>query len=188
MFCEMLESLPGFRPNVTSPSVETQERLPLHCVSIPGETVWATTAIRRSGACWRPRPTSERSAATQKRAHAGDDEDDAMPDCDTSAAPPGDAKRSRATSGDGRDHSAGSAPPVGSSAGAMAAVVKLYGADAARVGDGAIKVRRASSHRLAARTDAVLISRKIFPPEDFSPPRSRQAPALNLGPFPMRAC
>ena len=142
MFCEMLESLPGFRANVSSSAVVTQERLPLHCVSIPGETAWATAATRRSGAIWRPRPASERSAVTaQKRPHLGDDEDDAMPDCDTSATPPGDAKRSRAAA-DGAGDRAGAATPAGAAAGAIAAVVKMYGAPAARDGDGAIKVRR----------------------------------------------
>ena len=142
MFCEMLESLPGFRANLSSPSVVTQERLPLHCVSIPGETAWATAAIRRSGTTWSPRPASKRSAATaQKRPHMGDDEDDAMPDCDTSAAPPGDAKRSRdAAAAAGGDRCAGAATSVGTTAGAIAAVVKMYGANAAREGDNTIKV------------------------------------------------
>jgi hypothetical protein len=153
IFADSLDPVPGFYPNMSSPSAVTDERLPIHCISIPGECSWATAAVRRGAAIWHPRPISDRAGPAQKRTHDQTGDDEAMPDSEqplpANTAPPTDTKRQRGGPSASGGAEQAAAPLCGSGPAAQA-VVKLYGAHAQ---SGAIKVRREHMRRCHMRRD-----------------------------------
>ena len=91
LFSDVLESRPGFRLDADS-GVAT-ERLPSHCMSIPGETSWLQNARRRAA------PPSRRQASGESAAKRPHDDDEDMADAVMEDNPPSrdDTKRLRAS-------------------------------------------------------------------------------------------
>jgi len=45
-FADTIRTMPGFTADLSGPTATTEERLPLHCVSIPGESAWVRELLR----------------------------------------------------------------------------------------------------------------------------------------------
>jgi hypothetical protein len=76
-FADTIKTMPGFTADLSGPTATTEERLPLHCVSIPGESAWVRELLRG------PAPPAAAAAASSSTVGATnkrplEDEDEEM--------------------------------------------------------------------------------------------------------------